>query len=307
LNKILAKPELTDEEWGSVFTTDEWMTFFKTNLLPLDKLSEERMIGLFKDDRPELNRLLILHNTKASDNLAEVYFKRYQKNCPTQWHDLDDFKQMALEGLSIAAERFKPSSGNKFITYATWWMLNKVRRPYQEKNAMVGHTSMSSLVAPQDPGNTMTFEESLTDDMLANGYSIPGMDETLTNPLSAIDKKSLDEKQILYSGLKETSIAGQMPKEKFAKTKEMVDYLMSIVEKNENSYGKKQIFLYLFKKVFNKFSSMCQDNTQATKLNSYVNEAAKSKAELLKRLNMSEKQYEATCKRLTRGKYDGII
>ena len=167
LNKTLAKPDLTDEEWESVFTTKEWMDFFKTNLLPLDKLSEKRMIGLFRNDRPELNKLLILHNTKASENLAEVYFKRYLKTSPTQWYDLDDFKQMANEGLAIAAERFDLDYSNRFLTYATWWVLNKVRKPNQEKGAMVNHKSLSSTLNPQDPTNTTTLEEVLTPESLS--------------------------------------------------------------------------------------------------------------------------------------------
>ena len=83
---------------------------------------------------------------------------------------------------------------------------------------------------------------------------------------------------------------------------------MSIVEQNEKSYDNKQIFLYLFKKVFNKCSTLIRDipSESRNKLTSYISEAAKSKTELLKRLNMDEKQYEATCERLTRGGYNGL-
>ena len=90
--KKLGKPE--DYE----FTQQEWRNFFKTILIPLDAESERMMIDLFKKDRAELNQLLILHNTRASDNLAEVYFKKYLKESPNKWHDLEDFKQMAMEG-----------------------------------------------------------------------------------------------------------------------------------------------------------------------------------------------------------------
>ena len=58
------------QETGEDFTDDEWKLFFKTNLIPLDKASELHMIELFKDNRPELNELLVLHNTKAGENLA---------------------------------------------------------------------------------------------------------------------------------------------------------------------------------------------------------------------------------------------
>jgi hypothetical protein len=84
----------------------------------------------------------------------------------------------------------------------------------------------------------------------------------------------------------------------------MVDYLISIVEGSENSYDNKQIFLYLFRKIFNKCSTIFKDSEE--RITSYVSEAAKSKAELLKRLNMDEKQYEIACQRLTRGGYNGV-
>ena len=77
-------------------TEQEWRRFFRTILIPMDKEREEKMIDMFKSDRGELNNLLILHNAKAGENLAEVYFKKYLKNCPTKWYDLEDFKQLEL-------------------------------------------------------------------------------------------------------------------------------------------------------------------------------------------------------------------
>ena len=301
LNKTLAKPDLTDEEWETVFTTKEWMDFFKTNLLPLDKLSEKRMIGLFRNDRPELNKLLILHNTKASENLAEVYFKRYMKTSPTQWYDLDDFKQMANEGLAIAAERFDLDYSNRFLTYATWWVLNKVRKPNQEKGAMVNHKSLSSTLNPQDPTNTTTLEEVLTPESLSPDWQSPSDH----HPFEMMDLASIENNMNLYATIKEMR-ENSYDKIDENKVKQMVGYLLSIVERNENSYNNKQIYLYLFKKIFNHCQGMFSDNKKLVK---YASEAAKSKSELLKRLNMSEKQYEMACKNLTRSggfDYGGI-
>jgi hypothetical protein len=295
------------QETGEDFTDDEWRQFFKTNLIPLDKNSELHMIELFKDNRPQLNDLLVLHNTKAGENIAEVYFKRYMKDSPTKWYDLDDFKQMANEGLVIAAEKFDPSRGNKFITFATWWMLNRVRKPNQEKGAMENHTSLSSPLVVNDPGNTTTLEEVLTQDSVSPDWHSPSDGEGTEGGGERIDRLMAKANQDLYKaikGFKENSI-DNIEKNK---AKKMMGYLLSIVEQNENSYDNKQIFLYLFKKVFSKCSVMISDmpKESQTKLSTYISEAAKSKSELLKRLNMDEKEYEATCEKLTRGGYNGI-
>lgn len=295
------------QETGEDFTDEEWKQFFKTNLIPLDKASEVHMIELFKDNRPELNQLLVLHNTKAGENLAEVYFKRYMKDSPTKWYDLDDFKQMANEGLVIAAEKFDPSMGNKFITFATWWMLNRVRKPNQEKGAMENHTSLSAPLVVNDPGNTATLEEVLTSESIAPDWHSPSDGEGNENGAERMERLVAKENQDLYGAIKNCT-GNAIDNIEKDRVKRMMGYLLSIVEQNENSYDNKQIFLYLFKKVFNKCSTMIPDipNESKNRLTKYISEAAKSKSELLKRLNMNEKEYEATCKRLTRGRYNGI-
>ena len=295
------------QESGEDFTNEEWKQFFKTNLIPLDKESELHMIDLFKDDRQELNQLLVLHNTKAGENLAEVYFKRYMKDSPTKWYDLDDFKQMANEGLAIAAERFDPKMGNKFITFATWWVLNRVRKPNQENGAMENHTSLSSPIVVNDPGNTTTLEEVLTRDSVAPDWHSPSDSEDMEGGSEHMERQIAKANQELYNAIK--GLKGN-PIDNIEKNKvrKMMDYLLSIVEQNENSYNNKQIFLYLFKKVFNKCSTLLPDisNEFNGRLASYVSEAAKSKSELLERLNMDEKQYEIACQKLTKGGYDGL-
>ena len=295
------------QEDGDDFTDEEWKLFFKTHLIPLDKESELHMIDLFKDNRQELNQLLVLHNTKAGENLAEVYFKRYMKDSPTKWYDLEDFKQMANEGLAIAAEKFDPKRGNKFITFATWWMLNRVRKPNQEKGAMENHSSLSSPIVVNDPGNTTTLEEVLTRDSVAPDWHSPSDSESMEGGAEHMDRKMAKASQDLYNAIKgfRGNSIDNIEKDK---AKRMVGYLLSIVEQNENSYDNKQIFLYLFKKVFNKCSTIVSDMPSESKrrLATYISEAAKSKSELLERLHMNEGQYEIACQRLTKGGYDGL-
>lgn len=289
-------------------TPAEWRRFFKTILIPLDREREKLMIQLFKDDRPELNNLLILHNTKASINLAEVYFKKFQKESPNgQWYDMEDFKQMALEGLAIAADKFDLSYKNKFLTYATWWMLNRVMKPQTKMGAMVAHTSLSApLGGSNDDINDTTMEEVLSPSGLAVDYASPSCGENMANPAAAIDRKRTDENFDFFNELKKMKSGSPtegLDKDKLVK---MSNYLLSIVEKNKDNPRDEQIFLYLFKKIFNRCSLILQGTELADKLTPYVESAAKSKIELLSRLNMNEKQYESECRRLMNGGYDGI-
>lgn len=294
----LGKPE--DYE----FNQQEWKQFFKTFLIPLDKESEQKMISLFIEDRPELNHLLILHNTKASENMAEVYYKKYQKECPNMWYDLDDFKQYALEGLAIAAGKFEPERGNRFLTFATWWMLNRVMKPYNDKGAMDQHISINAPVNSKDPENNTTLEEVIGPEMLAEGWRYSGVDDSCASPVSTIEMRNSEENYNLYSEMKKIKVSALENMDK-NRAKAMMDYLVGVVERNENSYDNKQIFLYLFRKIFSKCSAMFPDDSSL--INTYILEAPKSKAELLKRLNMDETQYQAKMNKLTRGStYDGL-
>ena len=285
-------------------TDAEWKQFFRTILIPMDKERETKMIDMFKENREELNNLLILHNAKAGENLAEVYFKKYLKNCPTKWYDLEDFKQLANEGLAIAAKKFDLNYKNRFLTYATWWILNKVRKPYQDKGAMISHTSINAPVGNKDDGNATALEEILDPNAINPGWDSPSGGESNKSGYDAMERKSAEESQNLFATIKSMKSTSQDATIDLEKTRRMVDYLVSIVEKNEASYDNRQIFLYLFKKIFNRCSTMFDD--ESAKLNTYVSEAATSKVELLNRLHMDEKQYEAKCRMLTRGGYDGL-
>lgn len=291
------------QEDGSDFTDEEWRTFFTEVLIPQDESREKLMIDLFKNDRDELERLLILHNTRAGENIAEVYFKRYLKYSPVKWHDLEDFKQMANEGLVVAAHKFDFNRKNRFLTYATWWMLNKVRKHYSDKGSSYLHSSINAPICPQDPSNTTTLEEVLSPEEVSPDFHSPSNDEGAADHMDRqIAKANVD----IYNAIKGI---GEIPLDNIEKNKvrQVMGYLLSIVERNENSYDNKQIFLYLFKKVFNKCFAMPDIPSESrNRLKTYLSEAAKSKAELLTRLHMDEKQYEVACKKLTRGDYNGV-
>lgn len=291
---------------GKDLTKSEWKNFYKTVLIPLDGESERHMIDLFVKNRPELNNLLVLHNIKAGNNIAEVYYKKYTKESPTQWHDLEDFKQMALEGLVIAADRFDVTSGNRFLTYATWWMLNRVLHPNQEKGAFVNHTSFSSLIGGKNDSkgddNSSTFEDIFTSKLASLDWNAPNDG----NPVDVIDAKDVNDKCELYDTVKRNS-AKNIKSVDANKFRDMTKYLMSLVDQSSGSYDDEQIYLYMFKRVFNKYSAICKNDSaiDKKKLKSYIAEAAASKSELLDRLHMNEEQYEELCDKLMKRGYNG--
>lgn len=293
------------------FTNDEWRQFYKTVLIPLDKNSERQMIDLFIGNRDELNQLLILHNTKASDNIAEVAYKKYEKNTPTKWHDLEDFRQMALEGLSIAAQRFDIDSGNKFITYATWWMLNKVLHPSSEKGAKNRYSYLDAPVrgsaSAMEGEDATSLGDIFGSATISPDYDASMMDNDGKNPTSILNSRNIEENINLISEIK------RIPQEMIGKSIDgnkavnLTKYLMSVVEDNSDSTSNRQIFLYIFKKIFSKCSSFFKDGSQEREtLKSYVNDAAETKVDLLKRIGMDEKTYKHVCDGLMKRCYNGL-
>ena len=259
----------------------------------------------FLPNREELNHLLILHNTGASDNIAEVYWKKYQKESPTKWYDLEDFKQLALEGLAIAAERFNPDTGNKFITYATWWMLNKVMTPTSAKGARNLFTSLNGEVSPDD-GNPTSLEEILSPASINPAWNSPSTDDNMINPAAMIDRRIAEENYDFADAVKKSKTSSDCLD--MDKVNRLSDYLLSIVDRRKDNEGR-QILLYVFKKIFSRCSALIGESNpdKITRLASCIQEAARSKTELLDRIHMDEKQYERACRKIVNeGDYDGI-
>lgn len=89
---------------------------------------------------------------------------------------LDDLTQEAMIGLHKAVERFDPNKGNRFTSYAAWWIrayLGKhirefrttIRPPSNEKPGQPKHVRLiqSSLDAPVNGEDGMTFLDFLAD------------------------------------------------------------------------------------------------------------------------------------------------
>jgi RNA polymerase primary sigma factor len=98
---------------------------------PLLSTDGERRLGLKaqQGDRIAINAL-ILSNTRLAAALA-----RRKQTYPAL--DGEDLLQEAILGLLRAAEKFDPSKGFKFSTYATWWVRQAISRAVADKSRTV--------------------------------------------------------------------------------------------------------------------------------------------------------------------------
>ena len=297
LKKFLATIGKTNKD---EMTVAEWKRFFKSNGIPLDPDSERHMIELFRDERDELNSLLILHNMKAAINKAEVAYKNYEKKCPNKWHDLEDFKQMAMEGLVIAASRFNIDSNNRFITFASWWMLNRCMKPSQAKGAFSFHVSLSSPINNDDDGKS-TFEDVLSPEMIQP----MAVDDVDVNPLVAREDEC--EKSLNSDLMEQFELIRHTTNKKIGildieKTENVMYELAEILNDKSLSDADKQIYMYLFKRIFTKGCKVLRGSNDSlcNIMQGYVNSAANTKEQLKSRLGMDSEQYENKCNELLR-------
>jgi RNA polymerase primary sigma factor len=113
----IAEVEPAREPPGPEPWLQDWL--FKAPLLTAD---DERRLGQRSQagDRDAINRIV-----EANTRLAAELARRARRSATLGY---DDLFQEACLGLIRAAEKFDPSLGNKFSTYATWWIRQSVAR-----------------------------------------------------------------------------------------------------------------------------------------------------------------------------------
>ncbi|MFE9097213.1 sigma-70 family RNA polymerase sigma factor [Streptomyces sp. NPDC007264] len=72
---------------------------------------------------------LVLHNLRLVHSLARSYLE--------QGLDYEDLFQVGVLGLMRAARKFDPTMGNKFSTYATWWVRQQLARAIADEGALI--------------------------------------------------------------------------------------------------------------------------------------------------------------------------
>lgn len=136
---------------------------------------------------------------KANLRLAVSYVS---KRCHrlTQAHSQDDLIQAANMGLIIAAERFDPTRGYRFSTYAYFWVRQSVSRWADQHSRLIAipgsHCQHLGRIGPitrrltQELGRIPTREEiaaelgvslQVLEQTLENGRSIASLDQVVTD------------------------------------------------------------------------------------------------------------------------------
>ncbi len=117
------KNDATENEYAAA--VDRFFNGFpdKDSLFRVASREEEReAVERFKDDKPSLENFLMTHNIFLAINLAGHYSRMYA--------DHNELISNAMFGLSEAAKKFDPSVGTRFNTYATHWILKRIKYPF---------------------------------------------------------------------------------------------------------------------------------------------------------------------------------
>jgi RNA polymerase sigma factor (sigma-70 family) len=77
----------------------------------------------------EARNQIVVHNLRYVMKIAKRYVNRGL--------DFDDLVQEGNIGLMTAAERFEPSKGFRFLTYATWWIRQGIGRALQNHKSLI--------------------------------------------------------------------------------------------------------------------------------------------------------------------------
>ena len=107
----------------------------ETQYKVLTKEEEQALIDKYwNTDRDKCKELLVMHNIRVVFNIAKKYALKSV--------DFDETVARGFYGLMEAINRFDPSTGNKFITYATPWVFKYVVGHFYDKDDQVSATSM---------------------------------------------------------------------------------------------------------------------------------------------------------------------
>lgn len=90
---------------------------------------ESGSMAKFTGERRWAAETLYLHNTRLAWSVAQKY--------TGQGLDLEELAQCAMVGLVRAVELFDPHSGNKFSTYAMWWLRQAVTRAIANEGRLI--------------------------------------------------------------------------------------------------------------------------------------------------------------------------
>ena len=95
---------------------------------------------LSKDEEIELAKEVEKGNKKAIEKLANSNLRLVLSNASKYGNygiEMNDLIQDGMEGLMKAVNKYDYRKGFRFSTYATWWILQRIRKTVSDRNAMI--------------------------------------------------------------------------------------------------------------------------------------------------------------------------
>ena len=142
LNDILIETEDVNVDLSSVSTNDYYYKMIRT--IPVLSIDEEKsLFNLLKSNDENIRKNARKKIADSNLRLVVSVASRYSKyRLP-----FDDLVSEGNIGLLYAIDKFDVNRGNKFSTYATWWIRQRILRAINEQsnNIRLSHTFLSKI------------------------------------------------------------------------------------------------------------------------------------------------------------------
>ena len=217
------------------------MSKYLQEISSIPLLTQEEEISLSakiqEGDRAALNRF-VEGNLRFVISVAKQY--------PATGEQLNDLINAGNEGLIVAAKRFDPSKGFKFISYAVWWIRQSIMQYFLENSKGIRLPSNKVVIANKIRAVTSSLEQTLE--------RAPTFEEIGEELLRRDEKKNLnldtsDIEQILIANSPLSSLDMKLGEDSEST---LIDLIISEGIDDVNSTLHGQDLQYVLKKVLNK-------------------------------------------------------
>lgn len=148
-------------------------------------MSNEELVKLYQSgDKQALNKLIEL-NERIVYNLANKFYVEKSNSI-----DKDDLIQEGFWGLILAADKYRFDIENtaKFITYAVYWIRQKMNRFIESKNTN-DEASLNTPIGEEDGSELLDYIEGVD-------YSFENVEEKIYNQELHIELESIMDKTL---------------------------------------------------------------------------------------------------------------
>lgn len=149
----------------------------------LSKDEEHKLFTLYHTTesivtKQRIKNTIVTHNMKFAAKCANTYIPKYPHVDP------DDIKGYAMMGLIDTVDRFDPTRGIKFTSYAVWWIKNFINRNIETEESLIRHPANIHQQLQKAINN-----REFSDDILSMVHTVRG-GQSLDKPLEQPDGMS---------------------------------------------------------------------------------------------------------------------